>query len=197
MEKYKDKRERVLGTSKKESGFKSLYLVPIAVIAVVVVFFLAGNSGGGPTANVVNVQEVAQESGIELQTRDYAGLRVDKKIVSPIEDGDLIGVSLEDLNTYRLLYFTYSGVPVLVYIDTNGNIIMSIAECEPCKNKDRFFIQDNILVCGACFTKWKLGSHEGISGGCKEYPPFILDNQVKGENVFVKKSDLTSWTPRA
>ncbi len=108
----------------------------------------------------------------------------------------MIGVKISDMEKYRMLYFRYNNKPILVYADQYGNIVASIAMCEPCRNEDEFFIQDNILTCGKCFTKWALGSHQGISGGCKEYPPEIIEHTVTDGNVFVKKSDIDSWRPR-
>jgi hypothetical protein len=177
-----EKREKVLqsgGSSRK------IYIggALVVIIALAIVFL-----GPGMTGNIAGASE--------LDPMDYSGLRVDKRTVEPVEDGDMIGVKLSDLEEYRMLYFRYQGKPVLVYADQFGSIVASIAMCEPCENDESFFIQDNVLVCGKCFTKWSLGTHTGLSGGCKEYPPEILGHEVRDGNVLVKKSDIINWRPR-
>lgn len=182
-----DKKQKVLQEGKKSN--KNIILGVIVVIVAFGVYFLF-RGGDKVTANVVNVKD------FNLEPMDYSGLRVDKVDVNYIEDNDLIGVSLEDLNKYKLTYFKYKNKPVLSYIDNKGNIITSIAMCEPCRNDESFFIQNNILVCAKCWTRWKLGTHKGISGGCKNYPPHIIDNVIKNNNVLVKKQELIDWKPR-
>ncbi len=183
----KEKRDKVLSEGKKRN--RSLW----AVVAVVIVAGIAYIFASG---TLTQTGLFAGASARELSPMDYAGLRVDKQIVTPVESGDMVGVKLSDLEEYRMLYFRYNNKPVLIYADQYGNVVASIAMCEPCRNEDEFFIQDNILVCGKCFTRWNLGNHYGISGGCKEYPPEIIEHTVSGGNVFVKKSDIDNWRPR-
>jgi len=183
-----DKKQKVLQEGKKFN--KNIILIGIvAVLVIFGVYFFFGR-GDKITANVVNVEDLG------LEPMDYSGLRVDKVDVNYIEDGENVGISLEDLDKYKLVYFKYKNKPVITYIDNKGNIITSIAMCEPCRNDEFFFIQDNILVCAKCWTRWKLGTHKGISGGCKNYPPHIIDNIVKNGNVLVKKQELIDWKPR-
>lgn len=180
-----EKKDRVLNEG---SGKNKTLLAAAAVIIVAGIsyLFLSGALTGF----------VSTASAQELEPMDYMDLRVDKQIVTPVEIGEMVGVKLADLEEYRMLYFSHSDIPVLVYADQFGSIVASIAVCEPCNNRDEFFIQDNVLVCGKCFTKWSLGSHAGISGGCKNYPPEIIDHVVENGNVLVKKSDLDNWRPR-
>lgn len=178
-----EKRQRVLGEGR---GSSKALLALVAVVVIIAAAWLL--SGSGITGNIA--------SAAEIEPMDYSNLRVDKQTVTPVEDGGLIGVSLEDLKEYRMVFFRYAGKPVLIYADQYGNIVASVSVCEPCRNDESFFIQNNQLVCGKCFTKWSLGSHTGISGGCKEYPPAIIEHQVKDGSVFVKKADLENWRPR-
>lgn len=179
------KKDRVLEAGKKSN--EKLVWVGLVATAILIggVYLLFGNGG-----------EVMTDAGIGIEPMSYKGLRVDKRIITPIEEGGLIGANLEDLNEYRMVYFRYGNKPVLIYGDQKGEIIASIAMCEPCKNDEKFFIQDNLLVCGKCWTKWKLGSHAGVSGGCKEYPPDIMSYEIKNDEVLVKKSDIEDWVPR-
>lgn len=178
-----EKRQRVLEEGKGRSKL-ALAVIAVVVVAAAGWFFL----GSGITGNIAGA--------VEIEPMDYSSLRVDKQTVTPVEDGNLIGVSLEDLKEYRMVFFRYADKPVLIYADQYGKIVTSISVCEPCRNDESFFIQNNQLVCGKCFTKWSLGSHTGISGGCKEYPPAIIEHQVKEGNVLVSKADVENWRPR-
>lgn len=183
-----DKKQIVLKEGKKSK--KKYIVLAVVIILTASLGFIFFGRGEKVTASVVNVKE------LNLEAMDYSGLRVDKVNVEYVEDGEYVGVSLKDLSNYKLVYFKYEGKPLLVYIDNKGNIITSIAMCEPCRNDEAFFIQDNILVCGKCWTRWKLGTHQGISGGCKDYPPDIIDNIVRDGNVLVRKQELIDWRPR-
>ncbi len=180
-----DKKDRVLNEGKGKNRTVMIAAAIVIVAGISFMFMSGALTGFLPGA-----------SAQELEPMDYSGLRVDKQTVTPIESGDMVGVSLADLEKYRMLYFRHNGKPVLVYADQYGNIVTSIAMCEPCKNEDHFFIQDNVLTCGKCFTKWALGSHVGLSGGCKNYPPEIIEHTVVNGNVFVEKADIDNWRPR-
>lgn len=184
----KEKRDRVLseGKGNKKSMWIAVAIVTIASVAYLVV-----------SGTLTQTGLFSGASAQELEPMDYMNLRVDKQVVTPIESGDMVGVKMADLEKYRMMYFRYNNKPVLIYADQYGNIVASIAMCEPCKNDESFFIQDNVLTCGKCFTKWSLGSHAGISGGCKNYPPEIVEHTVLNGNVLVKKSDIDNWRPRA
>jgi len=180
-----NKKEIVLGTGKKKS-YRNLVLIGLAVLIVIggYLYLKPNNSSTG----------AAISSGLEPM--DYRGIRVDIVDVQAVEQENSVGISLDDLNKYKLVHFTYESKPLMAYIDNKGNVITAIAMCEPCRNNHDFFIQDNILVCAKCWTKWKLTSHSGISGGCKKYAPEILGNQIIDNKVFVNKQDVVEWIPR-
>lgn len=183
----KEKRDKVLSEGK---GRSKIMWITIAVVLIGGIAYLFTSGTLTQTGLLAGV------SASELEPMDYSDLRVDKQVVTPVESGDLVGVKISDLEKYRMLYFRYNNKPMLVYADQYGNIVTSIAMCEPCRNEDDFFIQNNVLVCGKCFTKWTLGNHQGISGGCKKYPPEIIEHTVSNGNVFVEKSDIDNWRPR-
>jgi len=175
-----DKKEIILSEGKKSK--KNMFLIG----AVVIIRAIAGFIFLKPAATGAAV----------LEPMDYKGIRADIVDVEAVQQGELVGISLDDLTKYKIVHFIYDDKPLMAYIDNKGSIITTIAMCEPCKNDHDFFIQDNILVCAKCWTRWKLTTHEGISGGCKNYPPVILNNEVIDNKVFVKKQDVIEWRPR-
>ena len=181
-----DKKDLVLNEGEKSSN-KKLILIGTVIVLIIVGGYLFLKSDDGVTGAIVS-------SG--LAPMDYDGIRVDVIDVKTVEEGDLVGILLDDLMLYKLVHFKYKDKPLMAYIDNNGNVITSVAMCEPCRNDHDFFIQNNILVCAKCWTKWKLTSHKGISGGCKKYPPEVLDNKIIDGNVFVSKQEVIDWKPR-
>lgn len=179
-----EKKEQILSEGAKSSYQKTLFiLIVVALIVIGGYIFLKPSSPTGALSS-------------DLPSIDYKELRADIVDVKSVEKGDLVGISLADLEEYRIVHFRYNSKPLMAYIDNNGNIVTAIAMCEPCRNDHDFFIQDNLLVCGRCWTKWTLTTHEGVSGGCKSYPPDLLTNEIIGGGVFVKKIDVVNWMPR-
>jgi len=181
-----DKKEKVLKEGEESSLKKASLIIGILLLIAIggYIFLKPANTPAG----------AAVSSGLEPM--DYTGIRADIVDVDAVEKGELVGVSLADLKKYKMVYFKYQSIPLMAYIDNKGYVITAVAMCEPCRNDHDFFIQDNILVCGKCWTRWKLTSHKGISGGCKDYPPEILSNNIVGDGVFVNKKDVIAWEPR-
>ena len=112
---------------------------------------------------------------------------------------DKIVVPLSAVKKNRLVYFEYKGsqaVPLLAYVGPSGKVITAISVCEPCKST-RFHIEGENLVCNTCGTVWNLETHQGVTGGCTEFPPQIIANQVKGGKVLISEDKVATWKPRA
>lgn len=178
-----DKKQAIIEEGKKKSNKTLIIGALIAIIAIGAFFLLKPTDATGASIG-------------EVEPIDYAGLRADIVDVEIIEEGNSVGVLLDDLTKNKIVYFKYEDKPLMSYIDNQGNIITAVAMCEPCRNDHNFFIQDNVLVCGKCWTKWELTTHKGISGGCKEYPPEVLENEIVDGKVLVKKQEVIDWEPR-
>lgn len=111
-----------------------------------------------------------------------------------------IGFSLEDVKKYKITYLDiYEGASVdalVSYISPAGRLVVAVAMCEPCRSQ-RFHIDNNVLVCDTCGTRWFLNDLQGISGGCPQYPPEELPYRVEDGSVTVDASLLREWAPRA
>ena len=179
-----NKKEMVLDEGEKSSKKLILIVGIIILIAVGGYFFLKSDDATGAVVS----------SG--LAPMNYDKIRVDIMDVKTVEQGDLVGISLDDLMLYKLVHFKFNDKPLMAYIDNKGNVITSVAMCEPFRNDHDFFIQNNILVCAKCWTRWKLTSHAGISGGCKKYPPEVLSNEIIDGKILVSKQEVIDWRPR-
>lgn len=115
-----------------------------------------------------------------------------------LADGKL-AVSLNTIKQKGLVYFEYKGtntVPLLAYVGPSGKLITAVSVCEPCRST-RFHILGDQLVCNTCGTVWELETHQGVSGGCTDFPPEIVPHAVKGGQVLVDEQAVLDWKPRA
>lgn len=111
---------------------------------------------------------------------------------------DKITVSESAIKNNDFIRFEYQGVstvPLLAYTGPSGKIITAVSVCEPCEST-HFHIKNNTLVCDACGTVWELETHKGVSGGCMDYPPAILNNTINGGQVEISEILVSSWKPR-
>lgn len=135
---------------------------------------------------------------------DNNGAKEEPKVIEMTEikasqEGGKIAVPLSDIKKDKLVYFEYEGsqtVPLLAYIGPSGKVITAISVCEPCKST-RFHIDGENLVCNTCGTVWNLETHQGVTGGCTEFPPQIIPSQVKDGKVLIAEDIVAKWQPRA
>ena len=109
-----------------------------------------------------------------------------------------ISLPLATIKEKKMIWFSYGAnkTPVLAYVAPSGKIVTAISMCEPCRS-ERFHIEGDQLVCNACGTRWTLEELKGISGGCPEYPPEKLENQITGDKVSLSEKDILGVeTPR-
>ena len=118
-------------------------------------------------------------------------------LTAPAATDGRIVLSAATIKEKRMVWFTYGEkkTPVLAYVAPSGKFVTAISMCEPCRS-ERFHIEGGELVCNACGTRWTLEDLKGISGGCPEYPPERLDNQITGDSVTIDEKAVLEWKPR-
>ncbi|MFQ5799152.1 MAG: Fe-S-containing protein [Bacteroidota bacterium] len=129
----------------------------------------------------------------------YADQRTDMvQVASRVQGGKII-ILLRDVLEHRMVGFDYGGasVPIslVAFISPEGKLVTSIAFCEPC-NSRKYHAQNNILICNACGTTWKLQNLEGISGSCQKYPPDPIPSVVVGDEIQIDESKVKNWKTR-
>ncbi|TDA68804.1 MAG: DUF2318 domain-containing protein [Clostridia bacterium] len=131
---------------------------------------------------------------------NYKGKVISMTDIPSRSDSGVISFSLEEVKKNSIVYTDIPGAgPVdalVAYISPAGRLVVGVAMCEPCRSQ-RFHIDDNILVCDTCGTRWYLNDLQGISGGCPQYPPEELPYEVEDGGVKVQTSLLKDWSPRA
>ncbi len=129
----------------------------------------------------------------------YADQRTDMvQIASRVQGGKIV-ISLRDVLEHRMVGFDYGGasVPIslVAFISPEGKLVTSIAFCEPC-NSRKYHAQNNMLICNACGTTWKLQNLEGTSGACQKYPPDPIPSVVVGDEIQIDESNVKNWKTR-
>jgi nitrite reductase/ring-hydroxylating ferredoxin subunit len=73
----------------------------------------------------------------------------------------------------------------------NGEIYVRANVCPPCQSTG-FSLDENILVCDRCATKFKAQTGEGISGACVNFPKASVPYQIGGGNITMNSTDLAT-----
>lgn len=201
-------KKKQTGGKKEQFTEKKKSKTPLIFGGVVVAMVLfagasfALNASGG---NAGGSSSPGREKVAGPQT--YAGNTDMTDIPATVENGKL-AFNLDEVKKNKMVGFTYAGnkidlgagqagdMPLVAFIDNNGNLDVSAAMCEPCKSI-RFHIEaDNTLTCNLCGAKWNLNDLSPVSGACSQYAPEELEYTTAGGKVSIEESVLKSWKPR-
>jgi uncharacterized membrane protein len=194
MAKSKRKKSQFTKGAKRKTGNGASnfmkYGLP-SMIAVVVlatgIFYFVQKGGKGGVGQQIDGNASYDSQKVEMTD-----------ISAQVKDGKM-AIPLKQIKQNKLVYFEYKGdqtIPLLAYISPSGRVVAAVSMCEPCKST-RFHIQDNNLVCNACGTTWNIDTLEGISGGCLDYPPDVLDKvEIGKDQIVIDANEVSSWQPR-
>lgn len=136
------------------------------------------------------------------QTVNYSATEKLHQVKSPltkVENGKVTVATLTDLKDKKFTWTEYKEngkrVPLTAIVKPNGKVIVAVSLCEPCKG-ETFHVTGNQIICNVCGTTWDLDTFKGLSGGCQDYPPEILNYTQNGDNLEVEQSVLNAWNPR-
>lgn len=189
----KNKKQKVVGPEKqgKNQIFKYLALAVIAVIGVGAVFGLLNMRSEqslelGEMGTAYNSSTVQMQS-VQTQTRDNA-----------------VVVSVSEVREKGLVRFDYARggnnqpnpLPVLAYISPEGNLVVAVSICEPCRSNTFYLSEGKYITCGACGTQWDIETLKGVSGACQDYPPDALEFEVQGDEIIIPVEQLENWQMR-
>ena len=175
----------------KGGGRRPIWVAGIVVVALVAAGIVGYRTLFRPREGIAGndpVKSVSSAGGGSITMTD---------LTVPAATDGRIALSLATIKEKRLVWFAYGAnkTPVLAYVAPSGQIVTAISMCEPCRS-ERFHIEGDELVCNACGTRWTLEDLKGISGGCPEYPPERLDNQIAGDKVTIDEKAVLDWKPR-
>lgn len=184
------KKDKVLGNG-QTAKFKWVNMV-IAALFVGAIFVYFATTKTKEEKVISNQPEV-------MESNSYPpGNFTMKPINAATQDGNLI-ISLADVKQYKFVSFTYQGqnsaVPLLAYINEDGQVVTAVRMCEPC-NSESFHINGDELVCDACGTTWEINNLNAISGSCGKYPPDPLPSKLVDDKIIIAESAIANWSRR-
>ncbi len=110
-----------------------------------------------------------------------------------------VSISADELRKNKFVAFSYAQgstkVPLLAYVGPDGELVVAVRMCEPCRSES-FHIEGDEIVCDTCGSRWKIQDLQGVSGGCTAYPPEKLSAQESNGRLVISEETLRSWRPR-
>ena len=188
---FQEKKEKVLGESKKKR-----YGIPISLAIIAMVL--------GAVGYWIVQEKAAIDPRISNQPKvssrgDYSGQTIQMTDISAKVEGGKISIPLGVVKDKKMVRFEYEGngvkIPLLSYVAPSGRVVTAVSMCEPCRST-RFHIKDKTIVCNACATEWNLETLKGIQGGCLNYPPDVIPSTVEDDQIRIDLKVVTQWNPR-
>lgn len=168
-----------------------------AVIALGIVLLAGGYMLGNQKSNTDTQAAAAVGQTVKYSANEK--LQQVKVPLPKIENGNVTVTSLTELKDKKFIWTEYKAngkrVPLTAIVKPNGKVVVAVSICEPC-NGETFHISGDQIVCNVCGTTWDLDTFEGLSGGCQDYPPEILNYTQNGDNLEIQQSVLDAWKPR-
>lgn len=198
-----DKKDQFV--KKKKSNNKAIYIGAVFLLIILASVFLGlGKSSGNKTKRPKNFGAQPYTSKVsmtEINAKEESGGKISISL-SEVQR-DLFVLFKYDKNKVENRSFGTQGLPLLSYISPNGDLVVAVSMCEPCKSI-RFRIEpDGTLTCLACGTKFDMETLAGISGACVQYPPDEVKYTIQGDKIMVDPfqkmasgKTVATWKPR-
>ena len=188
---FQDKKEKVLGETRKKSYWIPISLAVFAMVLTGVGYWIIeGNTRGNP--------KVSSQPKVESSV-NYTGQTIGMADIQAKVENGKISIPLDALKEKKMVRFEYENngtkIPLLSYIAPSGRVVTAISMCEPCRST-RFHINDKKIVCNACNTEWNLETLKGIQGGCLDYPPDVIPSTIEKDRILIDEKIVTQWKPR-
>ena len=188
---FTNKREKVLGKTKKSKSIKPGFIIFGVIIAFGIWAFW--QSLPDKTNPILEKQPIVSSP---IQYPDRA---LQMASISAKTDNGKIILPFELVTQKGIVTFSYQSpsgaIPLLAYISGEGKLVTAISMCEPC-NSTRFHINSNTLICNSCGTTWELDNLNAISGACGDYPPDAIPSIIDAGNIYIDESVVTRWQRR-
>jgi len=112
--------------------------------------------------------------------------------IEPQVAGDIISIPVSEVENNRNVHFkveTQDGNMTFMAYDLSGEMYVRANVCPPCHSIG-FSLDEDILVCDRCATKFQAQTGAGISGACVNYPKASVPYEVADGNIVMNSTDL-------
>ena len=112
-------------------------------------------------------------------------------IVPQVTDGvvSIPESEVESKGNVRFMVETQDGNMNFMAYALNREIYVRANVCPPCQSIG-FSLDETILVCDRCATKFKAQTGEGISGACVDFPKASVTYEISGGHIVMNSTDL-------
>ena len=107
-------------------------------------------------------------------------------------DGDTVSIPQSDVEKNWNVHFKVSiqgGTENFMAYLLGDKIYVRANVCPPCQSIG-YSLDEDVLVCDRCATRFKAKSGDGIDGACVKYPKASVPYEIIGGNLVMKNSDL-------
>jgi uncharacterized Zn ribbon protein len=188
---FQEKKEKVLGEKRAKSFWiPALFILIATGVGGVGYWMLQRDTLANP--------KLSSQPKIEASV-SYVGQKVPMADVQAKVENGKISIPIQTVREKKMVRFEYEGkggkIPFVAYVAPSGKVVTAVSMCEPCKST-RFHINENKMVCNACYTEWDLENLRGIKGGCLNYPPDVIPSKVEGDQIRIDEQVVSQWKPR-
>jgi len=155
----------------RKENRQMLRITTVGALLVTLALIVAGCSGSGDTTPSGPIKATL----IEPQVTDG---------VVAIPESEV-----ESNRNVRFKVETQDGNMNFMAYVLNGEIYVRANVCPPCQSTG-FSLDENILVCDRCATKFKAQTGEGISGACVNFPKASVTYEISDGDIVMNSTDL-------
>lgn len=109
-------------------------------------------------------------------------------------EGDAVSVPLSLIQNGKIVNFkvTYEGTSMAFMAYQLGDQIYArTALCPPCRSES-FSLDNDVLDCDTCHSRFSATTGEGLKGACRAYPKAEVQYTVAGDKVTMSIVDLVT-----
>jgi len=115
-------------------------------------------------------------------------------LIEPQVAGDNVSIPVSEVeNNWNVSFMVQrqdGNMTFMAYV-LDGEIYVRANVCPPCRSTG-FSLDEAVLICDRCATKFKAQTGEGISGACVGYPKAAVPYDRIDGNMVMKSADLVT-----
>jgi nitrite reductase/ring-hydroxylating ferredoxin subunit len=113
-------------------------------------------------------------------------------LIEPQVAGDIVSIPVSEVESNRNVRFKVEAqdgdMNFMAYV-LDGEIYVRANVCPPCQSIG-FSLDEDILVCDRCATRFRAQTGEGISGACVNFPKASVTYEINSGNIVMNSTDL-------
>ncbi len=115
-------------------------------------------------------------------------------LIEPQATDGIVSIPASEVENNRNVRFgmeTQDGDMNFMAYVLNGEIYVRANVCPPCQSIG-FSLDETVLICDRCSTRFKAQTGEGITGACVNFPKASVTYEINGGNIVMNSTDLAA-----